>query len=68
MKVVAPSGESGGLSTVSQRRTHLRFPTTHEFVGSAIASTGDSGKLHLWRQDLNGHFIEFAEAGGVHYT
>ncbi|KAL8987294.1 MAG: hypothetical protein Q9177_003479 [Variospora cf. flavescens] len=31
--------------------------------GSTIASTGDSGKLRLWKQDLKGDFIEFAETG-----
>ncbi|KAI4159916.1 MAG: hypothetical protein L6R39_000292 [Caloplaca ligustica] len=31
--------------------------------GSAIVSTGDNGKLHLWKQDLKGDFIEFAETG-----
>lgn len=32
------------------------------FEGSALASTGDSGKLHLWKQNLDGEFIEFAQA------
>lgn len=32
------------------------------FQGSALASTGDSGKLHLWKQNLDGEFIEFAQA------
>ncbi|MCJ1260309.1 epoxide hydrolase, soluble (sEH) [Lobaria immixta] len=31
--------------------------------GSALASTGDTGKLHLWKQNLAGQFIEFAETG-----
>ena len=30
--------------------------------GSAFVSTGDSGKLHLWKQDAYGEFAEFAEA------
>ena len=30
-------------------------------VGSALASTGDNGKVHLWREDLSGNYIEFAE-------
>ncbi|KAL8963583.1 MAG: hypothetical protein Q9193_000176 [Seirophora villosa] len=38
-----------------------RVRWTHD--GSTIASTGDSGKLHLWKQDLKGDFIEFAETG-----
>ena len=33
------------------------------FSGNAVASTGDSGKAHLWKRDLNGNFIEFAETG-----
>lgn len=32
-------------------------------IGSTLASTGDSGKLHLWKQNLAGKFIEFCEAG-----
>ena len=32
-------------------------------LGNAFASTGDSGKLHIWKQNLDGHFIEFAETG-----
>ncbi|KAI4119159.1 MAG: hypothetical protein LQ345_000869 [Seirophora villosa] len=35
-----------------------RVRWTHD--GSTIASTGDSGKLHLWKQDLKGDFIENA--------
>lgn len=31
--------------------------------GSALASTGDTGKLYLWKQNLAGQFIEFAETG-----
>ncbi len=31
------------------------------FIGSALASTGDNGKVHLWRESLNGNYIEFAE-------
>lgn len=30
-------------------------------LGSALASTGDNGKLHLWKQNLDGEFIEFAQ-------
>lgn len=30
--------------------------------GSALVSTGDSGKLHVWKQDPTGEFAEFAEA------
>ncbi|KAL8735230.1 MAG: hypothetical protein Q9166_001106 [cf. Caloplaca sp. 2 TL-2023] len=29
--------------------------------GCAIASTADSGKLRVWKQNLDGHFIEFSE-------
>ena len=31
------------------------------YTGSLLASTGDSGKLHLWKEDINGNYIEFAE-------
>ena len=30
-------------------------------AGSALASTGDNGKVHLWKQGLNGDYVEFAE-------
>lgn len=32
-------------------------------LGNAVASTGDNGKVHLWKQNLSGGFIEFAETG-----
>lgn len=35
----------------------------NEWSGNALVSTGDSGKAHLWRRDLNGDFLEFAETG-----
>lgn len=38
-----------------------RVRWTHD--GSTITSTGDSGRLHLWKQNLSGGFVEFAEAG-----
>ncbi|KAL8828057.1 MAG: hypothetical protein Q9191_002812 [Dirinaria sp. TL-2023a] len=31
--------------------------------GSTLVSTGDSGKVHLWRQNIKGDFVEFAETG-----
>lgn len=31
------------------------------YTGSALASTGDNGKVHLWRESLGGKYIEFAE-------
>ena len=31
------------------------------YAGSALASTGDNGKVHLWRESLSGEWIEFAE-------
>lgn len=31
------------------------------YAGSALASTGDNGKVHLWKQSLNGNYVEFAE-------
>ncbi|CAD6584972.1 MAG: epoxide hydrolase, soluble (sEH) [Alectoria sarmentosa] len=31
------------------------------YDGSALASTGDNGKVHLWKQSLSGDYIEFAE-------
>ena len=31
------------------------------YVGSALASTGDNGKVYLWRESLSGEWIEFAE-------
>ncbi|KAL8629535.1 hypothetical protein Q9189_004773 [Teloschistes chrysophthalmus] len=40
-----------------------RVRWTHD--GSVLASTGDSGKLHLWKQDLSMRFVEFAETGLV---
>ncbi|KAL8756351.1 MAG: hypothetical protein Q9199_003008 [Rusavskia elegans] len=40
-----------------------RVRWTHD--GSTIASTGDSGKLQLWKQNLDGHFVEFAETRPV---
>lgn len=30
-------------------------------TGSTLASTGDNGKVHLWRENFNGDYIEFAE-------
>ena len=30
-------------------------------TGSALASTGDSGKVHLWRETVLGNYVEFAE-------
>lgn len=35
------------------------------FLGSALASTGDNGKVHLWRESLNGGYIEFADTEPV---
>ncbi|KAL8780482.1 MAG: hypothetical protein Q9213_006442 [Squamulea squamosa] len=37
----------------------------HGSLGSTIASTGDSGTLQLWRQNLDGVFVEFAETGPI---
>ncbi|KAL9047328.1 MAG: hypothetical protein Q9214_000070 [Letrouitia sp. 1 TL-2023] len=31
------------------------------YDGSALASTGDSGTLHIWKQNYDGQFVEFAE-------
>jgi len=31
--------------------------------GSTLASTSDNGQVHLWRQSLDGHYIEFSETG-----
>ena len=31
--------------------------------GNALASTGDSGNVHLWKQNVRGEFIEFSETG-----
>lgn len=31
--------------------------------GNALASTGDSGNVHLWKQNVSGEFIEFSETG-----
>lgn len=31
------------------------------YIGSALASTGDNGKVHLWRESLSGKYLEFAE-------
>ena len=28
-----------------------------------LVSTGDIGKLHLWRKGLNGKWVEFADLG-----
>ncbi|KAL6717163.1 hypothetical protein ACLMJK_005078 [Lecanora helva] len=33
------------------------------YDGSALVSTGDSGKVHLWKEDIDGEFIEYAETG-----
>ena len=30
-------------------------------VGSALASTGDNGKIHLWKESLSGEYVEFAD-------
>ncbi|KAL8694303.1 MAG: hypothetical protein Q9218_001008 [Villophora microphyllina] len=40
-----------------------RVRWTHD--GAAVASTGDGGKLHLWKQDINLNFVEFAETGSI---
>jgi len=33
----------------------------HIDLGNALVSTGDSGRVHLWKQQLNGDYVEFAE-------
>ena len=33
--------------------------------GSAFASTGDDGILRVWKKDMTGSFIEFAELGAT---
>ena len=42
---------------------HTLPSIAHQCAGNALVSTGDSGKVHLWKQHLNGDFIEFAETG-----
>lgn len=47
----------------------LSLPTTlllgimplTSYPGSTLASTGDNGKVHLWRESLGGKYIEFAQ-------
>lgn len=31
------------------------------YPGSTLASTGDSGKVYMWRENIGGNFVEFAE-------
>ena len=50
---------------------HTMVPVSFAYVyslvlislGNAVASTGDSGNVHLWKRDLSGKFVEFAETG-----
>lgn len=35
------------------------------YDGSALASTGDDGKVHLWKQSLSGDYVDFAETEPV---
>ena len=48
--------------TVNHIGTLLRsvFGTNYR-PGSALASTGDNGIVHLWRESIDGSYIEFAE-------
>ena len=32
-------------------------------LGSTLASTGDNGKVHMWRESVGGNYTEFAETG-----
>ncbi|KAL8709295.1 MAG: hypothetical protein Q9220_005888 [cf. Caloplaca sp. 1 TL-2023] len=33
------------------------------YDGSALASTGDNGRLYLWKRNVKGEYIEFADTG-----
>lgn len=32
-------------------------------TGSTLASTGDNGKVHLWKESIDGNYVEYAEMG-----
>lgn len=59
------SGEYDGPTTVKVNETSYLAIASDFALGSVLASTGDSGKLHLWKQDLSMRFVEFAETGLV---
>ena len=42
---------------------YIQFSAANTCSGNAFASTGDSGILHIWKQNIDGQFIEFAETG-----
>lgn len=58
------SGRSDGYTTVNTRIFEC-FTLYLTYVGSALASTGDNGKVHLWKHSLNGDYIEFADTEPV---
>ncbi|KAL9041923.1 MAG: hypothetical protein Q9180_000958 [Flavoplaca navasiana] len=72
-KEAAVLHHEGGLPVWRVRWTHdgkylpgpFGLALAYESSGSSIASTGDSGRLQLWKQSLDGHFIVFAETGPV---
>lgn len=35
--------------------------TSYLVLGSALASTGDNGKVHIWKKGLEGQYYEFSE-------
>lgn len=59
------SGRLDGYTTVisSTAEFFSRFLTM--YIGSALASTGDNGKVHLWKQSLSGDYVEFSETEPV---
>ncbi|KAL8659619.1 MAG: hypothetical protein Q9226_000324 [Calogaya cf. arnoldii] len=72
-KETAVLHHEGGMPVWRVRWTHdgnfsqspFDLDPAYGSLGSTIASTGDSGKLQLWKQNLDGHFIEFAETRPV---
>lgn len=59
------SGEYDGPMMVKVNEISCLAIASDFALGSTIASTSDSGKLHLWKQDLSMKFAEFAETGLV---
>lgn len=55
------SGRLDGSMTVTTSTVERCSRCLTSYVGSALASTGDNGKVHLWKQSLSGDYAEFAE-------
>ena len=59
------SGRLDGRMTVITSDTVQIVVVLTPYVGGALASTGDDGKVHMWKRSLSGTYSEFAETGLV---